>query len=86
MMITREMVCDMLVAYLNSRISLSRLVEWAERALAEEDIPPEDAEVVSASLARLGLADVRAFGLTWHDIDATLAALGYQALVQAEPA
>lgn len=85
-MITRESVCDMLLAYLNSRISLSRLVEWAEHALAEEDLAPYEAEVISDSLARLGLADVRAFGLTWQEIDAMLAALGYQAQVRAEPA
>jgi len=76
----------MLMSYLNSGISLPRLVEWSEQALAEEEVAPKDAEVISASLARLGLADVRAFGLTWQDIDATLAALGYQAQVLVEPA
>lgn len=85
-MIRRESVRDMLTSYLNSRISLPRLVEWVEQALAEEDVAPQDAEVISASLARLGLADVRAFGLTWQDIDATLTALGYQAQVMVEPA
>lgn len=84
-MITRETVRDMLLGYLNARIPLPRLVEWAEQALAEEAVAPQDAEVISASLARLGLADVRAFGLTWQDIDATLAALGYQAQVLVEP-
>ncbi|MEZ4767252.1 MAG: hypothetical protein R2844_02365 [Caldilineales bacterium] len=74
------------MACLNARITLTRLVDWADHALAEEDVVSDDAEAISASLARLGLADVRAFGLTWQKIDSMLASLGYHARVQALPA
>jgi hypothetical protein len=85
-MITRESVRDMLVGYLNGQITLAQLVDWAEDALAEADVAAEDAEAISAALARLGLADVRSFGLTWEDAHAILKSLGYQVQVVAEPA
>jgi len=85
-MITRDLVMDKLVSYLNGRISLAELVDWAEKALAEAEVAPEDAEVISSALARLGLADVRAFGLTWEDAQEILASLGYRTYVEARPA
>ncbi len=85
-MITRETVRDMLVGYLNGRVSQAGLVAWAEDALAESEVAPEDAEAISTALARLGLADVRAFGLTWEDAQAILASLGYRAQVATVPA
>lgn len=85
-MITRDLVMDKLVRYLNGQISLAELVDWAENALAEAEVPPEEAEVISSALARLGLADVRAFGLTWEDAQEILASLGYRTYVEAKPA
>ncbi len=84
-MITRELVRDMLINYLNGQISLTKLVDWAENALAEAEVAPPDAEAISSVLARLGLADVRAFGLTWEDAQEILASLGYHAQVMAVP-
>ncbi len=36
---------------------------------------------VAGVIGRLGLADVREFGLSWEDLEELLAALGYQARV-----
>jgi hypothetical protein len=85
-MINRESVIHMLVGYLNGQVSLERLVDWAEDALCEGNVEARHAEAVSAALARLGLADVRAFGLNWEDTQAILASLGYHAQVVAVPA
>ena len=48
-------------------MTLRDLVNWADDALMEGDIQSEDPEVVRDILARLGLADVKAFGLLWDD-------------------
>ena len=41
-----------------------------------------DAATISAVVSRLGVADVRAFGLTWADCEELLAKLGYSARVE----
>jgi len=85
-MINRESVINMLIGYLNGQVSLARLVDWAEHTLCEGNVEARHAEAVSAALARLGLADVRAFGLNWEDTQEILASLGYHAQVVAVPA
>jgi hypothetical protein len=40
-----------------------------------------DAKTISSVVARLGVADVRAFGLTWEECEAMLKQLGYSARV-----
>jgi hypothetical protein len=40
-----------------------------------------DAAAISRVVARLGVADARAFGLTWEDCEELLRALGYAARV-----
>jgi hypothetical protein len=41
-----------------------------------------ESEAVKVATAKLGLADVRAFGLTWDDCRQLLADLGYSARVE----
>jgi hypothetical protein len=41
-----------------------------------------DVDVLRAVIARLGVADVRAFGLTWEDCEEALRQLGYAARVE----
>ena len=42
----------------------------------------KDAATISAVVARLGVADVRAFGLNWTDCEELLATLGFSARVE----
>jgi hypothetical protein len=77
-MITRETVQAKLLAYLKRQLGLAELVDWAENALQEAEFDPSDTELLSNILARLGVADVREFGLTWEDASNYLAQLGYQ--------
>ena len=44
-------------------ITQAQLVDWAEDALMEGEFAEEDAAAISAVVARVGIADVRAFGL-----------------------
>jgi hypothetical protein len=85
MTITAKQVASKLAAYLHHRISLAELVDWAERAMMEGDFGTRNVERMArirGVVARLGLADVRAFGLTWEDCEQFLDALGYSARIE----
>lgn len=79
MTITRQIVADKLSAYLQHRLTLSQLVDWAERQVMDGEF--ENAAVRDA-VGRLGLADVRAFGLTWDDCERLLCELGFVSRVE----
>ena len=81
MTITKQTVADKIAAYLRHDISLAELVSWAEEAMGEGDFAEQDADVIADAVARLGVADVRAFGLTWEDCEQLLRKLGYAARV-----
>lgn len=85
-MITRETVQEKLLAFLNRQLTLAELVDWAENALQDGELDPRDTELLRNILARLGLADVRQFGLTWEDCSDYLSELGYQVEVRVTPA
>lgn len=82
-MITRETVRNQLLAYLNHRITLAQLVDWAENAMRDEPLDPRDANLLSEVIARLGVADVENFGLTWDECYSFLSRLGYRVQVVA---
>jgi len=77
-MITRETVAKMLGDYLHGDLALNELVDWSENSIAEEEF--ENAKLLEI-VGRLGLADVRAFGLAWEDFREMLRALGLAARV-----
>ncbi len=77
MQIEEKDVVDRLQAYLDHHISLSQLVNWAERAMMDGAFVGENREKVRDIVARLGVADVFAFGLSWEDFEQALTALRY---------
>ena len=79
MRVTRQIVADQLAAYLRDQISLGELVDWAEEQVMEGEF---ESATVRDAVARLGLADVRAFGLTWEDCQRLLRGLGLAAHVE----
>ena len=85
MFITKELVRDQLLAYLNHEITLAQLVDWAEEAVRKGELDVQDAEVLRDVVARLNLADVRQFGLRWEDYCEFLTRLGYQVQVKTFP-
>lgn len=64
--ITRETVAEKFSAYLHYDLSLDSLVAWAESALMEGEFDPAHLPTIRDVVARIGVADVRAFGLTWE--------------------
>ena len=82
MIITKQAVADRIAAYLHHRITLAQLVDWAENALMEGEFDEKDATSISAVVSRLGVADVRAFDLTWADCEELLGQLGFSARIE----
>ncbi|MBI3301471.1 MAG: hypothetical protein HYZ72_05250 [Deltaproteobacteria bacterium] len=82
MQLTREIVVRKLEAYLHHQLSLDDLVVWANVAMMEGDFEEEHFDAIRDAVARLGLADVRAFGLTWEECENLLQHLGYHARVE----
>ena len=80
-MITREVLASRLRDYLQHRLTRAALVDWAENAIMDGEFEERDLDTIRDITSRLGLADVREFGLTWEDCDAYLSRLGYRAKV-----
>ena len=60
-MITKKETAEKIRKYLYGDLSMDELVDWAERAMMEEDFEKESFNVLRDVVARLGLSDVRAF-------------------------
>jgi len=54
---------------------------WAENAMMEGEFDEREMDALRTVVSRLGVADVRAFGLTWEDSEQMLRQLGYSARV-----
>ena len=80
--ITSEIVADKLRKYLQHDISLSELVDWAEMTMVEGEFEDENISVLRDIVGRLGLTDVKEFGLTWEDCERFLMDLGYSVQVE----
>ena len=82
MLVTKQTAAQRLTAFLHHEISLAQLLDWAESALLDGEFADQDAEALRFVVSRLGVADVRAFGLTWEDCENLLDRLGYRARVE----
>jgi len=82
MVLTRKALVDMLIKYINRKIDLPTLVNWAEDMIKKADFENGSFELIRGILARIGLADVREFGLTWDDCYDYLHKLGYNVKVE----
>lgn len=82
MTITKQTVADRIAAYLHHEITLAQLVDWAENAMMDGELAEGDATTLSSVIARLGVADVRTFGLAWEDCEELLHKLGFSPRVE----
>lgn len=80
--ITRQTTARKLQAYLKGRLTQAALVDWAEQAMLKGDFAPADAAVLRKVVPRLGVADVRTFGLSWDDCARMLRQLGFRARIE----
>jgi len=84
--ISIQNVAQKLIDYLHHRITLTELVDWAESAMMEADFDARDFETLRDIVSRLGLADVKAFGMTWEDCEGFLSRLGCRVSVMVSEA
>ena len=82
MQVTKQTAAQKLSAYLHHEISLAQLVDWAETVLLDGEFAEKDMAALRHVISRLGVADVRAFGLTWEDCENLLERLGYRTRVE----
>ena len=83
-MITREVIAEKLLAYLNGQITLATLVDWAENSFIDAVLAPNaDVEMLNDMLAYLAAADTAQFPLTWEICHTFLARLGFAVQVVA---
>jgi hypothetical protein len=78
-MITQELVASKIVDYLNGKLLLLELVQWAEDAIitfTESDQRPPHSDEVWDTLLYLGAGDSADFPLTWEVITGMLSRLG----------
>jgi hypothetical protein len=82
-MITNEILSKKLIAYISGIFPLPELVDWCENAVMSEEFENDSAfEIVS----KIGLADVKEFGLTWEDLSIYLNKIGFKLKLELEPA
>ena len=82
-MITKKSVADKLLSYLQHKVSLKELVDWAEESLMKGCYEDDQFHSIRNALSQLGLADVKAFGLEWKDCEAIMQNLGFKLEVKA---
>ena len=82
--ITPQTVADQLTAYLHHERSLAELVDWAEQAMLDGFWAAEHNQAIRTVVSRLGVADVKAFGLTWEECESLLAQLGYTMRIEVQ--
>lgn len=82
-MITKQIIAAQLLQYLNHKISLAELVDWAELAILNGGLEPNDTKKLMHILGRIAAADVKEFGLTWEDCDSIMNDLGFVLKVDA---
>jgi len=81
MLITKKIAVDKIAAYLHHDITLEQLVDWAEHAIMDDEFDESGLPAIRSAVSRLGVADVRAFGLTWEECEGLLRQLGFSARV-----
>ncbi|MBI4558777.1 MAG: hypothetical protein HY706_14440 [Candidatus Hydrogenedentes bacterium] len=79
--VNKGVLVTKLSQYLHHEITLAELVDWAENVMQEGNFPEQEHDVLRAIVGRLGVADVREFGLTWDELEEFLARIGFRARI-----
>lgn len=82
-MVTKKIIADKILSYLQHQTSLQELVALAEDTLASSQYEDDNKHTTRNVLAQLGLADVKAFGLDWEQCETLMKNLGYTLQVRA---
>ena len=83
MIITKQIVAKKLLSYMQHKITLENLVDWSENAIMRGKYQDNEIKTLTEILGRIGLADVKAFGLFWDDCLQMMNSLGYKIKIEA---
>ncbi len=83
MILNKKIVGAKMLSYLQHKISLNELVDWAENAIMKSDFESGEVKILREVLGKLGLADVKMFGLTWDECEKLMRKLGYKIKIEA---
>lgn len=81
-MITKETVMQRTQDYLLLKISLRSLIEWAEDSFMQADFDEKDATIISDILSKIGVSNVKNFGIQWDEWNEFLSKLGYEIRIE----
>jgi hypothetical protein len=82
MPVTKQKVAAKIEVHLQHRMSLAQLIDWPEDAIMAGEFAEKDHDAVRAVVSRLGVADLRAFCLSWEDCEELLHQLGFFAQIR----
>ena len=83
MEITKDRAAKKMLSYMKRQITIKELVGWAEQAVMDGKFKPGQEKILREVTGRIGVADVKAFGLTWEDCDLLMKKLGYKIRIDA---
>lgn len=76
-MITRHIVSEKILDYVNSRITLADLVDWAEKCFVQGGFAPDnDIPLLTDIVMYLAGGDTEFFPLTWEILQDFMSQLG----------
>ena len=78
MNITKQTTATKILRYLQHKIQLSELVDWAENAIMDGHFQSNETKILREVLGKIGVADVKTFGLTCDDCETLMHKLGYK--------
>ena len=81
-LITSKIVAEKLTSYLHHELNLPELVDWAEQVMMDSDFETKNYEAIRNVVSRIGVADVKAFGLMWEDFEKFFEQLGYSVRIE----
>jgi len=84
MIITRQDVAVKFLQYLQNKISVDQLVDWSENAMLSGNFEEQNYETIRSVVAKLGLADLKQFGISWDDCEEIITKLGYVLKIDAQ--
>jgi hypothetical protein len=80
--VTKRTVADKTAVYLRHEITPGELVDGSKRTPLDGEFSKQEVLALTGVVSRPGLAEVRAFGLTWDDCQEPLHKLGFAARVE----
>ena len=82
-MVSKKIIAAQLLGYMQHKLSLLELIDWAEKAILNGGFENGHEETIRTVLGRLAAADSTAFGMLWENCNELMRALGYVVKVEA---